>query len=123
MANIKINNVDLGLDLDDLNVADRVEKAIKVVKDKTEAEKDTSDYVEAGRKVCAYIEECFDSVFGDGTGKKLFGGRVKFREHIDAFVALADAVGSQLKELNDHVTALTAKYSPNRVARRHPAKK
>lgn len=123
MASIKINDVDLELDLDDLNVADKVEKAIQTVKDRAESEKDTTDYVRSGRKVCSYIEECFNGIFGEDTAEKLFGGRVKFREHIDAFAQLAEATVGQLKEQSTYMTGLTAKYSPNRVARRHPAKK
>ena len=120
MANIKINNVDLELDLNDLNVAEKVKTSVEAVKDKAAAaQKDgVTDYVEAGRKVCAYVEECFDEIFGEGTGKKLFGGRAKFSEHIDAFAQLGEATVGQLKELNSHVTALSAKYSPNRAARR-----
>ena len=107
MANIKINNVDLELDLNDLNVAEKVKTSVESVKDKAAAaQKDgVTDYVEAGRKVCAYVEECFDEIFGEGTGKKLFGGRAK-------------ASMCSLKELNSHVTALSAKYSPSRAARR-----
>ena len=120
MANIKINNVDLELDLNDLNVAEKVKTSVESVKDKAAAaQKDgVTDYVEAGRKVCAYVEECFDEIFGEGTGKKLFGGRAKFSEHIDAFAQLGEATVGQQKELNSHVTALSAKYSPSRAARR-----
>jgi hypothetical protein len=125
MANIKINDVNLELDLDDLNVAEKVKTSIEAVKDKVAAaQKDgVTDYVESARKVCAYVEECFDSIFGNGTSEKLFGGRAKFSEHIDAFAQLAEATVGQLKELNDHFSSLSAKYSPNRLARRHPAKK
>ena len=120
MAEIEINGVKLSLDLDDLNVAEKVKTSIEAVKDKAAAAQKggVTDYVEAGRKVCAYVEECFDSIFGDGTAKKLFGGRAKFSEHIDAFAQLAEATVGQLKELNSHVTALSAKYSPSRAARR-----
>ena len=112
--------MDLELDLNDLNVAEKVKTSVEAVKDKAAAaQKDgVTDYVEAGRKVCAYVEECFDEIFGEGTGKKLFGGRAKFSEHIDAFAQLGEATVGQLKELNSHVTALSAKYSPSRAARR-----
>jgi hypothetical protein len=120
MASVKINNVDLELDLDDLNVAEKVKTSVEAVKDKAAAaQKDgVTDYVEAGRKVCAYTEECFDNIFGDGTSKKLFGGRAKFQEHIDAFAQLADATYRQLTELNNHFASLPEKYNPNRAARR-----
>jgi hypothetical protein len=123
MAEIEISGVKLNLDLDDLNVAGKVEEAIKEAKEKAEAEKNTTDYVGSGLKVCAIVEECLDSAFGDGTAQKIFGGRKKFREHIDAFTAFADAVYGQMKEQGAYVNGLSAKYSPNRVARRHPAKK
>ena len=122
MAEFEINGVKLSLDLDDLNVADKVEKAVEAVKDKaTEAQKaGVTDYVGAGKKVCEYVEECFNSVFGDGTSEKLFNGQLKFREHIDAFGSLAEATVGQLKEQNTYFTELSAKYSPNRASRRHP---
>ena len=120
MAEIEIGGVKVSLDLDDLNVAEKVKTSIAAVKDKAAAaQKDgVTDYVEAGRKVCAYVGECFDEIFGEGTGKKLFGGRAKFSEHIDAFAQLGEATVGQLKELNDHFSSLSAKYSPNRAARR-----
>ncbi|MCI1955369.1 MAG: hypothetical protein LKJ21_03210 [Oscillospiraceae bacterium] len=120
MAEIEIGGVKLSLDLDDLNVAEKVKTSIAAVKDKAAAaqKNGVTDYVESGRKVCGYVEECFDSIFGTGTGKKLFGGRAKFSEHIDAFAQLAEATVGQLKGLNDHFSSLSAKYSPNRAARR-----
>lgn len=125
MAEIEIGGVKLNLDLDDLNVAEKVKASLESVKDKVAAaQKDgVADYVESGRKVCGYVEKCFNEIFGEGTSEKLFGGRAKFSEHIDAFAQLAEATVGQLKELNDHFNSLSAKYSPNRVVRRHPAKK
>lgn len=119
---MEINGITLTLDLDDLDVAEKAQNAINASQGKIQEIQDTADYVTGGRQVCTIVNETFDNIFGEGTSGKIFSG-VKFTEHIDAFATLAETIGQQMGKQNAHLQALSAKYSPSRAARRHPAQK
>lgn len=126
---MEINGVTLDLDLDDLEVAQKARDAVAEAQKQLDGLQESTDYVTGAKKVCETVNDCFDSIFGDGTSEKIFEG-MRFTPHIDAFVTLGEAVygsmeaiGKNVAAQNDRMQAVYAKYRPSRTDRRHPAKR
>ena len=112
---LKINDVELELDLMDADMAEKYEKAYrKMQRDVVNIPKNLS-LAESIRKQCKLIFNFFDEVFGQGTSKKIFGNRTNLRECIKAVETLIDYVNKDAEEANNIIN----KYSPNRVERRN----
>ena len=112
---LKINDVELELDLMDADMADKYEKAYrKMQKDVTNIPNNLS-LAENIRKQCKLIFNFFDEVFGEGTSKKIFGNKTNLRECIKAVETLIDHVNKDTEEASKIIN----KYSPNRVERRN----
>lgn len=71
---------------------------------------------------CETVFEIFDTMFGDGTAKKVFGERTNLMISIEAMSELIDAVNNKDRSDNQKIIDLTAKYTPNRAARRNANK-
>lgn len=117
MSFLNINGVELELDLFD---ADELEKYERLNKELVEKVSDKSRYdgmstPDAFREQCRCIDELFDGLFGAGTAKKVFNGKMNIKQHLEAQVMLANEAVNAKKELN----AIRNKYSPkNREQRR-----
>lgn len=113
MKNIVVNGVDLGqYDIFDVAQAERYEKVLEEASKPIKSEGlKTSAII---RKECEKVFDVFNSLFGEGTDKKVFGDRVNIRVCIEVFASLVEQINSQKEE----VDKLTAKYSPNRAQRR-----
>ena len=113
MKNIVVNGVDLGqYDIFDAEQAEKYEKVLDEASKPIKAEGlKTSAII---RKECEKVFDVFNSLFGEGTDKKVFGDRVNIRVCIEVFASLVEQINSQKEE----VDKLTAKYSPNRAQRR-----
>ena len=112
---LKINNVELELDLMDADMAEKYEKAYrKMQRDVTNIPNNLS-LAENIRKQCKLIFNFFDEVFREGTSKKIFGNKTNLRECIKAVETLIDHVNKDTEETNKIIN----KYSPNRVERRN----
>ena len=111
---LKINDVELELDLMDADMAEKYEKAYrKMQRDVANIPKNLS-LADSIRKQCQLIFTFFDEVFREGTSKKIFGNKTNLRECIKAVETLIDHVNKDVEESNKIIN----KYSPNRVARR-----
>ena len=111
---LKINNVELELDLMDADMAEKYEKAYRNMQRDVENIPKNLSLAESIRKQCKLIFNFFDEVFGEGTSKKIFGNKTNLRECIKAVKTLIDHVNKDVEESNKIIN----KYSPNRVARR-----
>ena len=112
---LNINGVELELDLMDAEVAEKYEKAIKEL-DRKEKEKNTEglSLAQVIRQECAYVFEFFNEVWGEGTDKKVFGGKTNYNECEKAFKDVVDYCKEEIERLKTR----TAKYSSNRADRR-----
>ena len=112
---LKINDVELELDLMDADIADKVEKAIKNIDEKEKNIKHEGiglgDII---RQQCNLIFDFFNEVFGSGTDKKIFGDKTNYRECEDAFKQVIEYVAAETVNMQKSMT----KYSPNRATRR-----
>jgi len=111
---MKINNVELeDIDIFDIEVAEKCEIAIaKVEADAKET--DELSISQAIRKQCTSVFDCFNTIFGVGTDKKIFGTKVNLMICLKAFEELVLELNSKGKEIQE----LANKYSPNRAQRR-----
>lgn len=111
---MKINGIELeDLEIYDADVAERYEKALDDVIKKTRnlTGLKTSAVI---RKQCEFIFELFDILFGEGTAKKVFGGKANLLVCMKSFEELIEYCNSQKQELDK----LANKYSVNRAQRR-----
>ena len=112
---LKINDVELELDLMDADMAEKYEKAYRKMQRDVENIPKNLSLADSIRKQCQLIFTFFDEVFREGTSKKIFGNRTNLRECIKAVETLIDYVNKDVEESNKIIN----KYSPNRVERRN----
>lgn len=111
---MKINNVELeDLEIFDADVAERYEKALETVIEKTKKLEGlkTSAVI---RKQCEFIFDLFNTLFGEGTDVKIFGGKCNLIICMKAFEELIEYCNEQKQE----VEKMASKYSSNRAQRR-----
>lgn len=111
---MKINNVELeDLEVFDADVAERYEDALdKIVKQNKGLEGLKTSVVI--RKQCGFIFELFNTMFGEGTDVKVFGGKTNLIVCMKAFEDLVEYCNLQKQE----VEKFSSKYSANRAQRR-----
>lgn len=110
---IKINDVELNLNIYDADVAERLEKEIdKFERRRTEIEKMTKPKLSTQiRKTCNIICDFIDGVFGEGTAFKIFDGSVDLIESIKAYRDIISAISDEktvLSDLTDELDSLKA---------------
>lgn len=117
MSKITIKDTELDLDIYDADENERVQTAINKAKD---ALTGTSGQNTTGniRDACHAVFECFNTIFGDGTDRKIFGDKCNLRDAMQAVFQLCDAVQGQRAEFEAETQQFVQKYSPNRAARR-----
>lgn len=109
-----INNVELeDIDILDADVAETYENSLATIDgiaEKVEGMK-SSDSI---RTQCTAIFGVFNTLFGVGTDKKVFGEKVNLLICLKAFEELVITLNSRTEE----VQKLSNKYSPNRAQKR-----
>ncbi|NFD31036.1 AP endonuclease [Clostridium botulinum] len=111
---MKINGAELkDLDILDLEVAEKYEKAIKGIDGIAEKVQGMT-IAESVRTQCNAIFKIFNELFGEGTDKKIFGNKVNLLTCLQAF----DELITQTNASRAEVEKIANKYSPNRAARR-----
>ncbi len=115
ILNAELKDVDFN-DADDLeNFENAVIEAKKVLDNLNPDGQRASEVI---RKGCNAVFQCFDSIFGEGTAKKVFGDKASLKICIEAFSDLKAEREKQDKELESMVVDLNNQYSPNRATRR-----
>ena len=106
---MKIRDVELELDIYDADAADAVEESMRqVVEDVAQIEKQSGDMSagECVRAQCASVFQCFDTVFGAGTAKRIFGDRVNLAEAVKAFRQLVLEVERQKRVMSAELSKM-----------------
>lgn len=117
MSVIKVNDIELDFNSLDANDVEKAQKAIMKVKDKANvlSADSTISFVSGIRKTCDIVSDCFDEIFGVGTGNKVLGGTCDMGKALDAFGQLAAQIQASQ---NQSINSIISKYTPNRNARR-----
>lgn len=105
-----INGIELEFNIYDYETATRYEEAMKILGEEVKAESLSGSIL----RQCEIGRRAIDHIFGDGTSDMLFGHKYDLMDVTNAIRAVIEAVGAQ----KDQFEALTAKYAPNRAARR-----
>lgn len=113
---MKINGVELeDIDIYELETMEKAERAIdKVLEDIKALDRPNLSGSEAIRIQCHAIMDCFNSIFGEDTDKKLFGDKTNILICVKSFEELMKKFEEKKKEIETY----TSKYSPNRAQRR-----
>ncbi len=125
------NGVELEVDLQDADFAERYEKAFQKM---GEAEKDLQKIgsnSEMIRGYCRMFNNLFDDIYGSGTSEKLFGGRMNSGHCDEAYTLFLDAARACNAEAQQRRNAFASRYAPqpqvvpyqNRQQRRHNDRK
>ena len=116
-----VNGKKLDYDIFDADKADFAQAAMEEVSKKIASidvnspETTWSGFI---REACEAVADCFDSLFGDGTAVKIFGGAVNLKLAMKAFEELVDGINAEKAELEAMAKAVKVKYSGNRAQRR-----
>lgn len=110
---LKINGIELEFDLLDADTAEKYDECMKEM----QGIKDKVDGMSVGESIryqCNAVFDVFNNLFGEGTDKKIFGGKTHLGKCLDAFEALVNEANRQAEETDKKYS----KYSPNRAQRR-----
>ena len=98
---MKINGIELkDIDLLDADIMENIEIATENVVNDIEEVKKTKSYSEAIRKQCIAIFEYFNTIFGEGTDKEIFGDKTNLRECLNAFKEFLAYIEEQMQAAN-----------------------
>lgn len=111
-------DMELDFDIFDAETADLYEDAVKTARD--EAVKKAGETLgDAIRRQCNAVFNFFDTIFGEGFHKELFGPRTNLMECIGTFRDFIKAVDEQKAALDTMMKEVEADTAaPNRAARR-----
>ncbi|MEG0181782.1 MAG: DUF6673 family protein [Bacilli bacterium] len=107
---LKINNVELELDIFDAETAEIYENELDNIKEKSKLPEDAR-MSEVIKVQCNAVFDLFDNIFGEGTASEVFGERTNLMECLRAFETVVEYVSSQTEEAKK----ITDKYSSNRA--------
>lgn len=108
---MKINNIELELDIYDADIMEKVENAITNVVENVNKECKTNS--ESIRLQCSAIMDCFNTIFGEGIDKQIFGGKTNLMKCVEAFEILANEINNQKAKL----AKINNKYNLNKIKR------
>lgn len=109
-----INGVEMGdLDIFDYEVAEKYEKALEDLRAKEE-QIGKLKMSEGIKYQCEAIFDFFNTLYGVGADKKIFGNSVNL---VTCFNVLGDFI-EEINKQGEELQKLTKKYSPNRAKRR-----
>jgi len=114
-----VNEVELkDIDIYDLDTAENYENAIKKVSNELGNQKDKTR-TEIIRCTCTSIFECFNSIFGDGTDKLIFGDKVNMMGAINAFEELIASIKELEEKGAEQIKRKSDKYKQQNNQQQH----
>lgn len=99
METYRINGIDVEYDTFDLANMELFDSEYRRVTDfarKVKDEAETESYLTVLRALCEEICDFFDTVLGEDTAQKLFGGRMNVREITDSYRSFTRDVVAQM---------------------------
>lgn len=97
---LKINNIELELDLFDADVAEKYENAVKNLQEKEKKNSvEGKTFSQIIRSQCILIFDFFNDIWGEGTDKKIFGNKTNYKVCENAFKDVVQYTASFQKDL------------------------
>ena len=107
---MKINNVELeDLDFLEAETMERIEQAQEEYSEKSK-KVDFNKHSEMIRYNCELVFDLFNTIFGEGTDKKIFGSRCNLMDCTKAISDLFNYIETKKKESEKEFSRLTGKY-------------
>ena len=107
---MKINNVELeDLDFLEAETMERIEQAQEEYSEKSK-KVDFAKHSEMIRYNCELVFDLFNTIFGEGTDKKIFGSRCNLMDCIKAISDLFNYIETKKKESEKEFSRLSSKY-------------
>lgn len=124
MAKFKIGEAELELDIADADERERAEKAIdKVMASQAAIQQQSKTEADGIRAICKTVRDCFDAIFGAGTGEHTVGKKDNLIVALDAFGAFSAELIRQKQENAGRMDSILNQYLPNRATRRIKGKR
>lgn len=115
----KINGLELVLDMEDADTAERYEQAFEAMKKEENETRNIAKLSEKIRSYCKIFRNLYDRVFGEGTAEKIFENiPVNCSEYDRVYCDFLDFVKNQQSDAAQRRNKIMAKYAVNRQQRR-----
>lgn len=114
MYTFKIGKAKLAYNFSDARTLEKFENAFRefgVVQDGLPKDVPGSAQI---RYICSAVFDLFNTIFGDGTAKKVFGDSCDLEVCIDAAGQLIEARNAADKEISERIRSMNAKYLPKK---------
>lgn len=119
MKTWKINGLELTLDMEDADTAERYESAFELMIKEENETKNITKLSEKIRSYCKIFRNLYDRIFGEGTSAKIFENVPEnCAEYDRIYCDFLDFVKNQQSDSAQRKSRILAKYSPNRQQRR-----
>lgn len=121
--NIEINGVTLQADFMDADFMEKFEPAVYEVRDRINESKTMQGSVAAKYKLMNQsIENCFNTVFGEGTADSIFQGSKNVMVHLEALTRIEEAQRAEKKQFNDFSNKYTQRQNSFQSMQGHQKK-
>ena len=112
----KINGLELDLDMEDADTAERYSSAVRILAEADEIRNKDIDYPSAIRQYCAVFRKFYDFLFGDGTSGKIFDGiKDNTRKYDSVYESLLDFIRTQRIESDNRLSRMVQRYAPKKA--------
>lgn len=104
----KFNDFETDIDNTDVDFIEKYAAELQKLYAASEKMKKMDNAAEIFKTGCEAVDGLFNSLFGDGTAKKIFGSGRSYKERLKAMIELRRAVddASEINELNAEIEAL-----------------
>lgn len=117
-----INGIELELDMGDVAVQERYEKAFAALAENEKNLPKAGLNSERTLAYCNMFRALYDDIFGDGTSQKIFGNTNNARIMTEVYEQFLEFIQNQGEQLNHTKNRVLDRFSPNRAQRRAAAK-
>ena len=121
MSLYMLNGVEVEIDTGDADFIERYQRGLDGIQRMKDTIPKTGSVSEIMKAECQMMYSFFDTVFGQGFGQKLFGGKNNIELCEDTYFQLIDICNEQLKRTTarrEERNRKYAQYVPNRQQRR-----
>lgn len=110
MSLLKINDVELEVDMGDIEFSEKYENALLKMGESEKELQNVGYLSDFFRNYCQLFYTFFDNVFGEGTGERIFHGKYNVKTCEDTYFSFLECCSKQVDEINRSRAANFKKY-------------